>query len=70
MTANMSVAKIILRGINAGSRDDMDDLCAALSATQMRLDDIVDKTYTFDQGDEAIEDVWQGRLVGKLVIRL
>ncbi len=48
----------------------MDDLCAALAATQLQLDDIIDKTYTFDQADEAIEDVWQGRLVGKLVIRL
>jgi len=48
----------------------MDDLCAALSATQMRFDDIIDSVYRFDQADEAIEYIWQGKQVGKLVIRL
>lgn len=48
----------------------MDDLCAALSATQMRFNDIIDTVYRFDQADEAIEYIWQGKQVGKLVIKL
>lgn len=58
------------RGINAGSKQDMDDLVAAISATQMTFDDIIDSVYPFDKADEAIEFIWQGRQVGKLVIRL
>ncbi|KAH7051356.1 chaperonin 10-like protein [Macrophomina phaseolina] len=62
--------RVVLRGINAGSKQDMDDLCAALSAAQMQFDDIVDQVFQFEQADEAIERIWQGKQVGKLVIRL
>lgn len=48
----------------------MDDLCAAISATQMRLGDIIDSVSSFDKADEAIEYIWQGKQVGKLVLRL
>lgn len=48
----------------------MDDLCAALSATQMQFDDIIDSVEPFEKADEAIEYIWQGRQVGKLVLRL
>lgn len=58
------------RGINAGSKQDMDDLCAALSAAQMQFDDVIDQVFQFEQADEAIERIWQGKQVGKLVIRL
>ena len=58
------------RGINAGSKNDMDDLCSALSATQMRIDDIIDSIYPFEKADEAMEHIWQGKQVGKVVIRL
>ncbi|KAB8230248.1 hypothetical protein ETB97_002173 [Aspergillus alliaceus] len=62
--------RVILRGINAGSKHDMDDLCAALSATQIQFDDIIDSIYPFDKAGEAIEFIWQGKQVGKLVIQL
>ncbi|OAG45201.1 hypothetical protein AYO21_00549 [Fonsecaea monophora] len=62
--------RIILRGINGGSKLEQEDLCAAISATQMRFNDIIDKVYDFTQADEAIEDIWQGRQVGKLVIQI
>ncbi|OQU98519.1 hypothetical protein CLAIMM_04293 [Cladophialophora immunda] len=62
--------RINLRGINGGSKLEQEDLCAALSATQMRFKDIIDKVYDFTDADEAIEDIWQGRQVGKLVIRV
>ena len=48
----------------------MEDLCGALSATQMQFDDIIDKVYPFDKADEAIEYLWQGRQIGKIVIQL
>ncbi|KAL4913014.1 hypothetical protein BDW62DRAFT_8917 [Aspergillus aurantiobrunneus] len=62
--------RTVLRGINAGSKHDMDDLCAALAAAQMPLDDIIDSVEPFEKADEAIEYIWQGRQIGKLVLRL
>ncbi|EOD42991.1 putative alcohol dehydrogenase protein [Neofusicoccum parvum UCRNP2] len=62
--------RVNLRGINAGSKQDMDDLCAALSATEMTFDDIIDSVHSFEKADEAIDYVWRGKQVGKLVIRL
>lgn len=58
------------RGINAGSKDDTDDFCAALSSAQMQLDDIIDCVFPFDKAEEAIEYVWQGKQVGKVVINV
>ena len=48
----------------------MDDLCAALEATQMRLDDIIDKVYPFAETEEAVQSLWEGKVVGKIVLRL
>jgi Zn-dependent alcohol dehydrogenase len=56
------------RGINAGSKTDMDDLCAALSATKIQFDDIIDSVQPFESAEEAVEKVWQGKVVGKLVL--
>ena len=44
------------------------DLVAAIEATKMRFDDIIDSTMPFEKSDEAIEYIWQGKQVGKLVI--
>jgi Zn-dependent alcohol dehydrogenase len=49
---------------------DLDDLCAALSATRIRFDDIVDSVQPFEKAEEAIESIWQGKVVGKLVLEL
>lgn len=48
----------------------MDDLCAALSATHIQFDDIIDSVKPFEEADEAIEYVWQGQQVGKVVLSL
>lgn len=48
----------------------MEDLCAALEATQMQLDDIIDKVYSFDEAEEAVQSLWEGKVVGKIVLRL
>lgn len=58
------------RGINAGLRNDLEDFCAALTSTQMQLDDIIDTIFPFEKADEALEHLWQGKVVGKLVINL
>ncbi|KAA8904323.1 hypothetical protein TRICI_005549 [Trichomonascus ciferrii] len=39
----------------------MEDLCAALSATKIELDDIIDSVFPFEQAEEAVEYVWQGK---------
>jgi len=58
------------RGINAGSKHDMEDFCAALSTAQMPLSDLINKVFTFEQAEEAVEYVWQGKQVGKIVLRI
>jgi threonine dehydrogenase-like Zn-dependent dehydrogenase len=62
--------RLNIRGINAGSKDDQDELMAAISTTQMTFEDILDSTWSSDKADEAIEYVWQGKQVGKVVIEL
>jgi NADPH:quinone reductase-like Zn-dependent oxidoreductase len=62
--------RLNVRGINAGSKDDQDELMAAISATQMTFEDILDSIWAFDKADEAIEYVWQGKQVGKVVVKL
>jgi Zn-dependent alcohol dehydrogenase len=49
---------------------DLDDLCAALSATRIQFDDIIDSVHPFEGAEEAIEKVWQGKVVGKVVLEL
>lgn len=61
---------MVRRGINAGSKYDTEDFCAALSAVQTPLDDLIDKVFPFEQAEEAVEYVWQGKQVGKIVLRL
>ena len=46
----------------------MEDLCAALESTQMQLDDIIDTVYPFDKAEEALQSLWEGKVVGKVVI--
>lgn len=48
----------------------MDDLCDVISATQMKFDDVVDSVFPFERADEAIQYLWEGKQVGKLVIKL
>ncbi|EME41745.1 hypothetical protein DOTSEDRAFT_177075 [Dothistroma septosporum NZE10] len=61
---------IILRGINAGSKTDMDDLCTALTATRILFDHILDSVWPFENADEALQYLWEGKQIGKVVIRV
>jgi len=49
---------------------DLDELSAALTATRITFDDIIDSTWTFDNADEALQYLWQGKQVGKVVIQI
>lgn len=46
----------------------MDDLSRALTASNIRLDDIIDSVWSFDKAEEALQYLWEGRQVGKIVI--
>lgn len=59
-----------VRGVNAGSKHDMEDLCAALSASRIQLDDIIDSVHPFEEAEKAIQYVWEGKQVGKVVLRV
>lgn len=48
----------------------MEDLCEALAANQTQLDDIIDKVYPFSQAEEALQYVWEGRQVGKVILKV
>lgn len=48
----------------------MNDLCAALTATSIRFDDILDSTWPFEKADEALQYLWEGKQIGKIVIKV
>lgn len=48
----------------------MEDFCAALSAAQSPLSDLIDRVFPFEAAEEAVEHVWQGKQIGKIVLRL
>ncbi|OJK02256.1 hypothetical protein ASPACDRAFT_41076 [Aspergillus aculeatus ATCC 16872] len=62
--------RVVLRGINAGSKFDTEDFCAALAATQIHLNDLIDSVFPFEKAEEAVEYIWQGKQVGKIVLQL
>ena len=36
----------------------------------MQFDDIIDKVYPFSEAEEAVQSLWEGKVVGKIVLRL
>ena len=48
----------------------MEELVAALEATKIRLDDVIDSTFTLDESDKALQYLWEGKQVGKIVINM
>jgi Zn-dependent alcohol dehydrogenase len=48
----------------------MEDFCSAVSAPQMQLDDLIDSVWKFEQAEEAVKYIWQGKQIGKLVLRV
>lgn len=62
--------RVNLRGVNAGSKHDMEDFCAALTVSGTRLHDLIDRSFSFEEAEEAVEYVWQGKQIGKIALCL
>ena len=45
----------------------MEDLCATMAAAHIHIDNIIDSVYSFDQAEEAIQYLWEGKHVGKIM---
>lgn len=48
----------------------MEDLCEALAASETELDDLIDKVFPFEQAEEALQFIWEGKQVGKVVLKV
>lgn len=48
----------------------MEDLCEALSAHQTPLDDLIDRVFPFEEAEEALQFVWEGKQIGKVVLQV
>ncbi len=49
---------------------DMDDLSTALTAARTKFGDIIDSTWAFDDADKALQYLWEGKQIGKVVIQI
>ena len=58
------------RGINIGSRHEFEMMNRAVSANSLRFEDVIDKTFKFEQAAEALEYLWSGQHVGKVIIQV
>ncbi|KAJ4388694.1 hypothetical protein N0V93_006153 [Gnomoniopsis smithogilvyi] len=63
--------RVSVRGINAGSKLDFEDLCDALSVTKFKFDDSIDTVFSFyKQAEEALQYPWADRQVGTATLQL
>ena len=58
------------RGINVGSRQDFEQMNKVIEASKLRFEDIIDRKFSFEQADKALEYLWSGQHVGKVVIEM
>ncbi|KAH6608271.1 hypothetical protein Trco_004584 [Trichoderma cornu-damae] len=65
----LTYKRAVIRGIAIGSRVDFEDLCAHLAERKIRLQPLVDRTFAFDEAKEAIDYMWAGRHVGKVIVK-
>ena len=56
------------RGVNVGSRLELEQLNRVISANQMRFGEIIDRKFSFGQASEAFAYLWSGKHIGKIVI--
>ncbi|KUJ08220.1 zinc-binding oxidoreductase [Mollisia scopiformis] len=59
---------VTLRGINVGSRLEFEAMNRVIDANEMNFEDIIDKTFSFDQAEEAFKYLKSQQHVGKVVI--
>lgn len=56
-----------VRGINVGSRLELEELNQVVSANHMTFEEIIDKKFPFENAVEAFQYLWEGKHVGKVV---
>jgi NADPH:quinone reductase-like Zn-dependent oxidoreductase len=62
--------KIMLRGVNVGSRQDFEEMNRFIEEKGMRFEDIIDRRFGFGEAEEAIEYVGKRGPFGKVVIEV
>jgi NADPH:quinone reductase-like Zn-dependent oxidoreductase len=58
------------RGINLGSKQDFIAMNKLIVATDLRFHDVIDKTFSMEDAAAALEHVWSGNHIGKVVIKM
>lgn len=58
------------RGINVGSRLELEQLNRVIEANQMSFQELIDKRFPFSQASDAFRYLWSGKHVGKVVIEV
>jgi len=61
---------ISLRGINVGSKRDLEQLCRLIDVKKLSLSELIDKTFDFDKAPEAFQYLASGGHMGKVVVRV
>ncbi|KAK5700478.1 hypothetical protein LTR97_004995 [Elasticomyces elasticus] len=59
-----------LKGIAVGSKLDYQALSKFLEEKELRLDPLIDRTFSFDESSQAFDYLWSGKHVGKVIIKL
>ena len=68
---DMSICgQMFVRGINVGSRKDFEQMNKLIEVTGLGFEDVIDKTFPFEKAAEAIEYLWSGKHVGKIVVEV
>lgn len=66
----MLIRGLLHRGIAVGSKLDFEALNKFLEERQVRLYSLIDdKTFAFEDSQAALDYLWSGRHMGKVVIR-
>lgn len=61
---------ITFRGICCGSKLDFEKMNSMIAATGLRVEDVIDRKFSFDQAAEAVKYLWSGKHVGKVVVEV
>ncbi|KAK4973145.1 hypothetical protein LTR42_006439 [Elasticomyces elasticus] len=59
-----------LKGIAVGSKLDYQALSKFLEEKAVRLDPLIDRTFSFDESSQAFDYLYSGKHVGKVIIKL
>ncbi|KAL7794282.1 GroES-like protein [Trichoderma ceciliae] len=60
----------VLRGITVGTKIDFEALCAHLAKRKIGLQPLVDRVFAFDEAKDAFDYMYEGRHVGKVIIKV